>query len=77
MNDCTSPNHCDDPSGSAGRLRTALRSRATIKQATGLLMQREGLGAEDARTRLRQIASQQEVAVNLVAGRLLDDARPR
>jgi AmiR/NasT family two-component response regulator len=55
---------------------TALRSRATIKQATGLLMHREGLGADDAGAMLRQISSQQECQSTSLAPGLLDRAGP-
>ena len=56
----------------AGGLREALRSRDVIGQAKGMLMEREGLGEDDAFDRLRGVSQAQNHKLRDVAAQLID-----
>lgn len=56
------------------RLQRALRTRAVIDQAIGILRSRSGGSADDAFARLRQLSQSENVRLALVAQRLVDEA---
>jgi GAF domain-containing protein len=58
----------------AEKLQTALGSRAVINQAIGIIRSRSGGSAEEAFARLRHISQAENVKLNLVAQRLVDEA---
>lgn len=58
----------------AFHLQTALRTRALIDQAIGIVRSRSGGSAEEAFDRLRQISQAENVKVAVVAQRLVDEA---
>lgn len=60
-----------------GQLSEALRSRAEIDQAIGIVMSRTGASAEDAFTRLRFLSQQRQVKLHQVARELVADAAGR
>jgi GAF domain-containing protein len=56
------------------RLQRALKSRAVIDQAIGIIRSRTGLSAAAAFDRLTQISQSENVKLNVVAERLVDEA---
>jgi transcriptional regulator with GAF, ATPase, and Fis domain len=58
----------------AAQLQTALKSRATIDQAKGVLMARHGCSAEKAFELLAEASSSANVKLREVAARLVDEA---
>lgn len=58
----------------AAHLQHALTSRATIDQAIGILRARSGASAAEAFATLREISQRENVKLNLVAQRTVDEA---
>lgn len=58
----------------ATQLQNALKSRATIDQAIGLIRGRTGATAEEAFDRLRQTSQRENVKLAVIAERMLDEA---
>jgi GAF domain-containing protein len=56
------------------RLQRALKSRAVIDQAIGIIRSRSGLSATAAFDRLSHISQEENVKLNVVAERLVDEA---
>lgn len=56
------------------RLQRALKSRAVIDQAIGIIRSRTGLGAAAAFDRLTQISQSENVKLNVIAERLVEEA---
>lgn len=63
-----------DVAALASQMQEAIRSRAVIEQAKGVLMAREAIDAESAFTRLRQHSQHRNVKLRVVAQELVDEA---
>ncbi len=61
----------------ASQLEEALRSRAVIDQAKGILMEREKISADEAFDRLKSVSQHSNIKVREVAQRILEDALQR
>ena len=61
----------------AGQLQTALTNRAVIDQAIGILISRQGGGADEAFAALRGMSQSQNVKLAAVAERVVDEAARR
>lgn len=58
----------------ADNLFGALRRRAVIHQAIGIIRSRSGVGENDALAPLRQVSQSENVKLDLIAERLVDEA---
>ena len=61
----------------ADQLRTAMETRATIDQAIGILMSRQGGTAQDAFTTLSRLSQNQNIKLAVVAEELVREAVTR
>ncbi|HET9649377.1 MAG TPA: GAF and ANTAR domain-containing protein [Microlunatus sp.] len=58
----------------ATRLQTALDSRAVIERATGIVMSRSGVTAEEALARLRTLSQNEHHKLVTIAGQIVEEA---
>jgi GAF domain-containing protein len=58
----------------ATQLQVALKSRAVIDQAIGIMRSRSGAGEQEAFDRLRQISQSENVKIAVIAERLVEEA---
>jgi GAF domain-containing protein len=66
----------DETSKLAHQLAEALESRAVIEQAKGILMERDGIGPDEAFQMLRRESQQSNVKLRDIARRLVDSLTP-
>ncbi|MBI3217820.1 MAG: GAF and ANTAR domain-containing protein [Mycobacterium sp.] len=61
----------------AQQLQTALRSRAVIDQAIGIIRSRSGISAAEAFEHLARLSQNEQTKLNVVAGKLVEEAARR
>ena len=71
---CTTRSCSRRPRSATDRLQRALSSRAVIDQAIGIIRSRSGATAEEAFDRLAKLSQADNLKLNVVAERLVDEA---